>query len=84
MIARLTDKGVSCDRLRAEITSQPQITELYDTAGRDEDIGGFDVAMHDPLDVHVLERGRYLHEVLPDGLLRDQSLLLLEMFDHLG
>lgn len=35
--------------------------------------------MHDAAHVHVLERRADLNEVLPDGLLGDQPLLLLEM-----
>ena len=40
--------------------------------------------MHNPLDMRVLERGRDLHEVFPDGFLGDETFLFLEVFYHLG
>ena len=41
-------------------------------------------SVHDALGVHVLERGAELGEILPDGALRDEALLLLEVLDHAG
>ena len=40
--------------------------------------------MHDTLGMHVLEGRAELDEVLPDGPLRDEALLLLEVLDHPG
>ena len=38
--------------------------------------------VHDPAIVHVRECPAELHKVLPDRLLRDEPLLLLEMLNH--
>ena len=38
--------------------------------------------MHDPLGVHVFQRAAQLDKILPDGPLRNESLLFFEMLDH--
>ena len=41
-------------------------------------------SVHDSLGVHVLEGRAQLDEILPDGALGDEALLLLEVLDHAG
>ena len=41
-------------------------------------------SVHDSLRVHMFQGGAQLDEILPDGSLRDEALLLLEVLDHPG
>ena len=62
---------MSCSSLGAEESSQSKVTEFDYTLSCDKHIGRFDVPMHDPARVHVVESTADLYEVFPDGLLGD-------------
>ena len=75
-------QGVSRRRLGGEEPAEPEVAELDDALGCDEDVGRLDISVHDSLGVHVLQGRAQLDEVFPNRSLRDQALLFLEMFDH--
>ena len=70
--------------LGTEKTAQAQIAQFDHAVSGDKDIGWFDISVHDPLVVHMLEGATKLNKVLPNGSFGYEATLLLEMFDHLS
>ena len=67
------DFGVDGDGVGAELPAEAEVRHLAPAVRGDEDVRGFNVAVHDAALVHVRERGGDLPEGSPDGSLVEEG-----------
>jgi hypothetical protein len=75
--------SLACSGVGVLLAGQPQIDELGPAAGRNDDVGGFDVAVHDAGGRRMDEGRRHLQRVV-DRIGRSQPALSLNQVPQIG
>ena len=71
----------SC-RLRAEESAKSQVAEFHHSLSCYKHIGRFDISVHDPTWVHMVQGTTYLYKILPYCLLWYKSCLSLKVLQR--
>ena len=72
---------MSCCCLGAKESAQSKISEFDNALRCYKNVGWFDVPVHNTSGMHVVEGATDLNKIFPDGLLWDETILLLEVLD---
>lgn len=68
--------------MRAELSTEAQVTHFQVAVIVNKDVGWLQISMHDSLLVHVLESSSYLMDVLYDSFLLKVDFVLHCLLDH--